>query len=43
MLSVKSQVKSQKSFYCHNYMGIVHILERLKPSWVYLSRISTHT
>ena len=39
------QVKSQKSksFYYHNYMNIVHTFERLKPCWVYLSRISTHT
>ena len=38
---LKSKVKS-KSFYYHNYMNIVHAFERLKPCWVYLSRISTH-
>ena len=41
-LKCSSQVKS-KSFHYHNYMNIVHIFERLKPCWVNLSCISTHT
>ena len=37
-----SQVKS-KSFYYHNYMNTIQTFERLKPCWVHLSSISTHT
>ena len=38
---VHFQVK-YKSLYHHNNLDIVHIFYRLKPWWVYLSRISKH-